>query len=242
MPHTLLISDLHLCESRPQVNTLFLDFLCGEAQQAAALYILGDLFEYWIGDDDLHQGLNQRVTSALASLATSGTRIYFMAGNRDFLIGERFAAAAGLELLPDSVEAELHGHAVLLLHGDTLCTGDGDYQRFRSMVRSPAWQRSFLEKPLEERRGEVEVMRRRSEAAKQSKTAEIMDVTQAEVERVVREHEYRLLIHGHTHRPAHHEFTVDSRNCERWVLPDWHQRGGGLRIAAGAAPAAISIG
>lgn len=223
MKPTLFISDLHLCPSRPAVNTLFFRFLADEAPRADALYILGDLFEYWIGDDDMASSLNAEVVTALRALSDTGTRVFFMHGNRDFLIGPAFAEAARLTLLPDPTVIELHGQRVLLMHGDTLCTDDTDYQRFRAMVRDPVWQAAFLARPLADRRTEVEAMRSRSEASKREKPMAIMDVSPRAVEDVLRIFAYPpLLIHGHTHRPAHHEVVVDGHNCARRVLADWH--------------------
>ncbi len=228
MSHTLFISDLHLCQSRPNINELFFDFLKNTAPQAEALYILGDLFEYWVGDDDIDDGLNGQVVKALAALADSGTKIYFMRGNRDFLMGDRFARAAKLTLLPDPTLIDLYGTRTLLMHGDTLCSDDAEYQNFRTQVRSVEWQRNFLAKPLSERRSEGEILRKRSEEAKRAKPLDIMDVTTATVEDTFRRYDCQRLIHGHTHRPAHHLHAVYGRPCERWVLTDWPNHGGGL--------------
>lgn len=235
MKPTLFISDLHLCPSRPAVNALFLRFLREEAAKADALYILGDLFEYWIGDDDMASGHNAEVVAALRALTTGGTCAFFMHGNRDFLVGTAFAEATGLTLLPDPTVIELHGQRVLLMHGDTLCTDDTDYQRFRAMVRDPVWQTAFLARPLADRRKEVEEMRRRSEASKREKPMAIMDVAQRAVEDVLRIFAYPpLLIHGHTHRPARHAIQVDGRASIRTVLSDWHdERAAYIRIAGG---------
>jgi UDP-2,3-diacylglucosamine hydrolase len=223
MSHTLFISDLHLCPSRPVVNEMFFRFLRTHAPKADALYILGDLFEYWIGDDDMDTGLNAEVVAALRALSDAGTPVQFMHGNRDFLIGERFAEASGVQLLADPTLVELHGKRVLLMHGDTLCTDDVEYQRFRTMVRSPEWQSAFLARPLDERRREVEEMRRRSEASKREKPMAIMDVSQSAVEQTLRIFAYPpLLIHGHTHRPGQHAVVVDGHACVRRVLSDWH--------------------
>jgi UDP-2,3-diacylglucosamine hydrolase len=225
MPRTLFISDLHLCASRPAINELFFRFLREQAQHAEALYILGDLFEYWIGDDDI-EGLNREVVDALAALSKAGTRVYFMHGNRDFLIGERFALEAGLQLLADPTPLDLYGRPTLLTHGDALCTGDADYVRFRAMVRGDEWQSVFRAKPLAARRKEVEEYRRRSELAKSAKSMDIMDVAPAAVEDMLRAFDFPTLIHGHTHRPATHRHEVDGRTCERWVLSDWHDTHG----------------
>jgi len=235
MPHTCFISDLHLCESRPALNEVFFRFLREEAPRAEALYILGDLFEYWIGDDDMASPLNQAVVSGLANLSKSGTRTFFIHGNRDFLIGDRFAKAARLKLLAEAEVVNLYGQRTLLMHGDTLCTDDVDYQRFRVMVRSHAWQTAFLAKPLAQRRAEVENMRRQSEALKQTKSTDIMDVSEKTVRDSLRIFACPpLLIHGHTHRPRKHQGTVDGVRFTRHVLPDWREdsAGIGLRVAA----------
>lgn len=223
MSHTLFISDLHLCPSRPVVSAAFFRFLERDAVQADALYILGDLFEYWIGDDDLGEGLNAEVVAALRVLSNGGMPVFFMHGNRDFLIGEHFAEAAGLSLLIDPTLIELYGKRVLLMHGDTLCTDDTAYQSFRQLVRKPSWQSEFLAKPLNTRRLEVEDMRRQSEASKRIKPMAIMDVSPDAVVEALRIFAYPpLLIHGHTHRPARHELTVDGHDGTRRVLADWH--------------------
>jgi UDP-2,3-diacylglucosamine hydrolase len=222
---TLFISDLHLCPSRPEINRIFFRFLEDQAGAAHALYILGDLFEYWPGDDDLGEPFNTSIAAALASLTGSGVAAYLMQGNRDFTIGPAFARSSGIELLPDPVLLDLYGQPTLLMHGDTLCTLDREYQDFRREARSQAWMDAMLAKPLAERKAAIEAMRRRSEEAKGRKPAEIMDVDPAEVEAVLRRHGYPRLIHGHTHRPARHTHRVDGHDCERWVLADWYKRG-----------------
>lgn len=222
---TLFISDLHLCSGRPQSNRSFFGFLGREARSARALYILGDLFEYWAGDDDLDDSFNATVVAALARLVASGVPTYLMHGNRDFVIGEAFARASGVTLLPDPTLLELHGQAVLLMHGDTLCTLDLEYQAFRREARSHTWIGNLLRQPLAERKAAVEALRRKSEQEKRGKPAEIMDVAPAEIEAVLRRYGYPRLIHGHTHRPARHVHTVDGHACERWVLADWYQGG-----------------
>ena len=222
---TLFISDLHLCSGRPQSTRAFFGFLEREARGADALYILGDLFEYWVGDDDLDDPFNAEVVAALARLVAGGVPVYLMHGNRDFVIGAAFARASGVQLLPDPTVLDLYGHAVLLMHGDTLCTLDLEYQAFRREARSPSWIGQLLQQPLAERKAAVEALRRKSELEKRSKPAEIMDVAPAEVEAVLRRHAYPRLIHGHTHRPARHVHLVDGHACERWVLADWYQGG-----------------
>ncbi len=225
-PHTRFISDLHLGAERPHTTRLLLDFLADGARGAAALYILGDLFEYWAGDDDLDGAPQREVCAALRRLGTAGTRLYFMHGNRDFLIAQDFAAAAGASLLADPCLVDLHGRQALLTHGDILCTDDTDYQKFRRLVRDPAWQRAFLARPLAERRAQIEALRMRSESEKSMKTAAIMDVNAQAVEELLRRHDYPpLLIHGHTHRPGEHALDVDGRRVTRWVLGDWDASG-----------------
>lgn len=217
----LFISDLHLSDAQPNTLRVFLSFLRGPARSAEALYVLGDLFEYWAGDDDLDAPLNRTVREALADVAGAGVSIFFLAGNRDFLLGDAFARAAQIELLPDPTLIEIAGERVLLTHGDALCTDDSAYQAYRKQVRVPAWQSAFLDRPLAERKQIIEGLRQQSEAAKQVKATEIMDVNSSAVEGLLREHAYPALLHGHTHRPAHHVLQVDGRQCERWVLEDW---------------------
>jgi len=224
----LFISDLHLCASRPEINRVFFEFLRGPARGAQSLYILGDLFEYWAGDDDVLDPLNARVIGALAECARGGTRVHLMHGNRDFLLGEAFARASGAQLIADPVMLDLFGSKTLLTHGDTLCTDDRDYQAFREEVRSQSWQDAFLALPLADRKERIEALRARSESEKSRKPPEIMDVNRGAVESLLRKHGYPRLIHGHTHRPARHEHRVDGRTCERWVLPDWYKSGGAL--------------
>ena len=229
---TLFISDLHLCPSRPQISRLFLEFLDGPARQAQALYILGDLFEYWAGDDDLDDPFNAGICTVLRTLSDSGVPLFFMAGNRDFLAGESFAKATGLRLLPDPTLIEVAGTTTLLMHGDTLCTDDDAYQAFRAEVRSPEWRQAFLALPLVQRKAQIEALRRESEAQKRIKPMDIMDVSPNAVLQGLTSHRCTRLIHGHTHRPALHQFEVDGRNCERWVLPDWYEKGGYLACGA----------
>lgn len=229
---TIFISDLHLCQSRPQITRLFIDFLAGPARQAEALYILGDLFEYWAGDDDLGDEFNAVVCASLQKLSISGTPIFFMAGNRDFLAGNSFAEAAGLTILPDPSLVEIAGSTTLIMHGDTLCTDDDAYQAFRTEVRSTEWQQSFLALPLSQRKAQIEVLRRESEAQKRVKPLDIMDVNQAAVLQELTSHRCTRLIHGHTHRPAHHRTEAGGRTIERWVLPAWYEKGGYLACDA----------
>jgi UDP-2,3-diacylglucosamine hydrolase len=221
----LFISDLHLSPARPLIVSLFESFLRGPAQASTALYILGDLFEYWAGDDDLSDAFNSRIAQSLSDCSRRGTRVFFMHGNRDFLAGDAFARACGLTLLTDPARVQLDDGEVLLSHGDALCTDDHEYQAFRTTVRSPAWRRSFLERPLAERKAEIEALRAQSETQKRIKPAAIMDVNEAAVCDLFRRENATRLIHGHTHRPAHHRHSVDGSLCDRWVLADWYDSG-----------------
>lgn len=228
---SLFVSDLHLCPTREAAARQFLDFLAGPARAAEALYILGDLFDYWVGDDDLDEPFNARVCEALAELSTH-VPACFIAGNRDFLTGEAFAAATGLRRIEEPHRVDIQGTPTLLLHGDLLCTDDTDYQRFRLEVRSPAWREAFLGLPLAERRRRIEALRSRSEQEKQRKSAAIMDVNEDALAALLRRHGYPRVIHGHTHRPAHHRHALDGRVCERFVLADWYEGGSYLACDA----------
>ncbi|MEK6664563.1 MAG: UDP-2,3-diacylglucosamine diphosphatase [Pseudomonadota bacterium] len=227
--HSLFISDLHLCPTRPAINALFTRFIQDIAPQAEALYILGDFFEYWAGDDDLADPFHTAIAGTLAGLAKRGTRVYIMHGNRDFLLSDAFMRAAQATLLPDPLLLDLYGAPTLLMHGDTLCTDDVAYQKFRVMVRGTEWQRNFLAQPLSQRKAQIEDLRKKSAQEKSNKSAEIMDVNSDAVANTLRKHDYPRLIHGHTHRPARHSHSVDGMLCERWVLPDWYETGGYLR-------------
>ena len=226
---TLFISDLHLDESRPHIVDLYTDLLAGDARGAYALYILGDLFESWIGDDD-DAALPARVAEATHALSDTGVPVYFMHGNRDFLLGADYAARAGMTLLTDPSVVDIGGERTLLMHGDTLCTGDVEYQKFRALVRDPRWQQQFLAKPLVERRAFA--AQARGESRKHTATAkpEIMDVDPQAVEAAMRAHGVRKLIHGHTHRPATHRFDLDGTAAERVVLGDWYEQDSVLRL------------
>jgi len=228
---SLYISDLHLSDDRPQANERFFAFLEKDAGRADALYVLGDLFEYWVGDDELDDPFNAVVAAMFRSLTRAGKKLYVMHGNRDFLIGERFCRETGAAFLADpSVIGE-----TLLMHGDTLCTDDLDYQAWRRTARSAQWQREFLAKSVLERRSMVRGLRERSKEVIQAKPAEIMDVNEIAVRDALRRHGASRLIHGHTHRPGRHTLEVDGKRCERWVLPDWYGPGGFLELADGKA-------
>lgn len=221
----LFISDLHLCEEQPDTVAAFIGFLQGPAREAGSLFILGDLFEYWAGDDD-ETPFTRRIIDALRTLADDGVAIHYLTGNRDLLAGAGLAAAAGMHLLADPATALLGDNAaalpVLLSHGDALCTDDIAYQAYRKQVRDPAWQAGFLAQPLVARKAFIESLRQQSENAKREKTMSIMDVNADALATLLREHGYPVLIHGHTHRPAHHEHDVDGHRCIRHVLADWH--------------------
>jgi UDP-2,3-diacylglucosamine hydrolase len=237
MARTLFISDLHLSAQRPELVAAFHEFVRGPARGAEALYILGDLFDLWLGDDQLRDPLAAGVAAALAELAQSGTAIYLQRGNRDFLLGERFARRSGATLLDDAVVHELHGTPTLIMHGDQLCTDDVGYQRFRAWWQDPVHRRRFLALPFFARRGIGAALRSRSRKAMANKPEVIMDVNAGAVVAALRERGVTRLIHGHTHRPARHEHDVDGRTCVRVVLADWYQRASYLEVSeAGMTP------
>ena len=221
---TLFVSDLHLEPARPEIGEQFLAFLDGPARKADALYILGDLFEAWIGDDDPNPYYAQ-MRSAIRELTDSGVPVFFMHGNRDFMIGQQFATEAGLTLLDDPHPLELHGENVLLSHGDALCTDDLEYQQVRAMTRNPDWQAMMLSKSVEERIAFAAQAREQSLARGESMTDDIADVNQGAVEQALRDSGADILLHGHTHRPAVHPFHVDDRPVHRIVLGDWYEQG-----------------
>lgn len=219
---TLFISDLHLDPSRPAITLALVDFLAASARKADALYILGDLFEAWIGDDD-DADMAQRVVSALRDLTASGVPVYLMHGNRDFLIGQQFCEASGCQLLADPAVATLYGRRILLMHGDLLCTDDVRYMEFRAEARSPQWQQAVLSRSLAERRVLAAQLRQDSRQATSNKAEDIMDVNYHEVLRRMDEHKVQLLIHGHTHRPDIHHLDSSGQTYTRIVLGDWDQ-------------------
>lgn len=225
-----LIADLHLEVGRPETTALLLDFLAGPARRARALYILGDLFEAWVGDDGA-DAMALSVAAALKSLANQGTAVFFLHGNRDFLLGADYCRRAGMSLLTEPVLLEAVAPPTALLHGDTLCTDDHDYQRFRLRARNPDWQARVLSRPLWWRRILVRFARALSRHRNRGKPATIMDVNAAAVSRCLSDLGIQRLIHGHTHRPGVHELSVDGRCCERIVLGDWHgETGSVLRL------------
>ena len=231
MPGTLFISDLHLDPERPAVTELFLELLGSRARNADALYILGDLFEAWIGDDD-HSPMNQAVCKGLNDCASAGTQVFIMHGNRDFLLGGQFAEASNCTLLDDPALIDLYGTATLLMHGDMLCTDDAGYMSFRKMVRNPQWQRELLSKSLEERQLIASDMRSKSREQTGGKPESIMDVNDQAVRDVMSRYEVCRLIHGHTHRPAVHDLMLAGKPAQRIVLGDWYDQGSVLECSA----------
>ena len=231
MKDTLIISDLHLSRDRPATVGLFLRFLQEQASAADHLYILGDLFDAWIGDDDTTPPAPQ-IIEAMQQLTDTGCKLSMMHGNRDFLLGEAFSNATGSTLLPDPFVADLAGKDILLMHGDLLCSDDLEYQQARKLLRSPAFIQDFISRSINERIELAAEYRKRSGEVISLKSADIMDVNQQAVETAMREHHVKYLIHGHTHRPALHEFELDGELVQRYVLEDWHDDAGSfLRIS-----------
>jgi UDP-2,3-diacylglucosamine hydrolase len=229
MPETLFISDLHLDKERPEIIRLFIHFLRSQATRSESLYILGDLFEYWIGDDQPITDL-EPVIKGLQSLTAASIPVYFIHGNRDFLIGESFAETTGIKLLPESTVIDIYGRPTLIMHGDTLCTDDTDYQKMRAMLRHTDWQKQFLSLSLEERTQQALQLRAKSQSATKDKKEDIMDVNSQAVEKIMHDNTVDLLIHGHTHRPAIHEFLIRDKKAQRVVLGDWYSQGSILRV------------
>lgn len=226
--NTYFISDLHLDASRPEATRAFLGFLEALPQDTDALYILGDLFESWIGDDDDAE-LPAQVAQALRATANRGIALHFMHGNRDFALGSDYASRCGMAIIEDPGVIDLYGDRTLLMHGDTLCTDDHAYQAFRTQVRDPAWLAHMLAQPLAVRRAFAEQARAGSREHTAISAETIMDVNEAAVAEAFRQHDVDLLVHGHTHRPAVHRDQVDGRDCTRIVLGDWYDQGIVLR-------------
>jgi UDP-2,3-diacylglucosamine hydrolase len=236
---TLFISDLHIDSDSPEITRQFSNLLSGEARAAEALYILGDLFESWVGDD----AADAAQTAAIAhikSLTDSGVPCFVMHGNRDFLLGPRFCAMSGAQLLPDPLIVTLYGEPILVMHGDALCTDDRAYQRLRATVRDANWQRQFLALSVPARRALAGAARDGSRAHTAGLEYAIADVNQASVAIVLHDAGVATLLHGHTHRPAIHPLTVDGRACTRIVLGDWHTQGSLLRWDRGG-PELVSL-
>ncbi len=229
MAKHLFISDLHLAPERPDIIQLFIQFMQHQAAQAESLYILGDLVEYWLGDDDTAEGLNE-VFDAMKQQSDKGLKLYLMHGNRDFLMGETLAQRVGCQLIHEPYIAELNNTPVLLMHGDILCTDDLRYQELRLMLRNPAWQEDFLSRPLDERQQMAMALRKQSQQEIQDKDADIMDVNTAAVNNAFIENNVSLMIHGHTHRPAIHTLDINSKPVKRIVLGDWYSQGSVLEF------------
>lgn len=232
---TLFISDLHLEEARPDITDAFLSFLADKAKGVQRLFILGDFFEAWIGDDE-RTPLQDRVADALKELNSGGTDIFLMHGNRDFLIGEDFCARAGASLLPDPSIIDLYGTPTLLMHGDSLCTADVEYQKFRTNMRNPQMVKMMLARPLADRQQMARQLREISMAKNQGKAESIMDVTPEEVVREMEEHGVQQMIHGHTHRPAVHDLEANGKPAKRIVLGDWDKNVWWLEVQADSSP------
>jgi UDP-2,3-diacylglucosamine hydrolase len=226
---TLFVSDLHLDDARPHIVEGFERFCAGEARDADALYILGDLFEAYVGDDD-DAALNTRIAQALHGVADAGVPVYFIVGNRDFLLGADYARRCGMDLLDDGSIVDLYGTPTLILHGDVLCIDDAAYLAFRKQVRDPAWQAAFLARPLAERRAFAAQARDASRTHTSTTDMAIMDVNQRAVEAALHGADVTRMIHGHTHRPAIHGFTLDGEPAQRIVLGDWYEQGSVLRV------------
>lgn len=231
MPNqTIFLSDIHLCESRPSITDAFVSFLNKVTNEVDALYILGDLFEYWIGDDS---NQHENVIEALKKLTDRHIQVFLMHGNRDFLIGSAFEKKTGAVLLNDPILVEIFGKKILLCHGDTLCTDDIEYQSFRDKIRSESWKDEFLKKSLSERVSIANEFRKESELNKKKKSLEIMDVNLDEVNRTLIQFNYPdFLIHGHTHRPNQHSINLDGHQIQRIVLGDWYEQGSYLILSA----------
>jgi UDP-2,3-diacylglucosamine hydrolase len=220
---TLFVSDVHLNSSRPNIVRAFIEFLDHKARHADALFILGDLFDEWLGDDD-DKAPHGEVTDALAALSSNGPPISVVHGNHDFLLGKKFAKRAGCVLLGDHTSIDVYGTSTLIMHGDTLCTRDIDYQNFRKMTRNPIMQKMFLSMSLKKRAEKAAGVRHESKKDVALKSDEIMDVTPSAVDDIMRKHQVRHLIHGHTHRPAIHNFLLDDQEATRIVLGDWYEQ------------------
>jgi len=226
---TYFIADLHLSENRPDISACFFRFLENEAVKAETLYILGDLFEAWVGDDDDSPYL-KTIADALSKLSHSGTKIYYIHGNRDFLLGKRYAKQANMQLLPEIDTIDLYGQHVVVMHGDTLCTRDINYQAFRKKSRSWWWQAAVKSLPLFIRKKMAANYPQKSAAATALKSQEIMDVTPEEVISCLETYHSQLLIHGHTHRPAVHNISANGSSAQRIVLGDWYEQGAWLKV------------
>ncbi len=229
-PHTLFISDLHLDQTRPDIIKLFRDFAEQDVRHADALYILGDLFEVWIGDDD-DDPFSLEIQDIITGMTTSGLPVFFIHGNRDFLLGPAFEQRTGMQCLAEETVIDLYGTPTLIMHGDTLCTDDHDYMQFRAMVRDTEYRQAYLTKPLSERRQIASDLRRQSQQAMRQKPEDITDVNAQAVADAFRRHHVQRLIHGHTHRPAVHDLIIDQQAAQRIVLGDWYKQSSILTVS-----------
>jgi UDP-2,3-diacylglucosamine hydrolase len=229
-PSTLFLSDLHLSPDRPLAVAAFHAFAAGPARTAAGVFILGDLFDWWVGDDQLREPFIAPIVASLRSISDAGVPLFVAHGNRDFMLGEDFARATGSTLLPEQLLLDLHGVPTLVCHGDELCTDDAQYQAYRSRVRAPRTKARLLRLPYFARRLMAAWLRRKSRNDKSLKPEYIMDVNADAVAQALRFHRAQRMIHGHTHRPARHEHVVDGTTRERWVMADWHDRGTYLAV------------
>lgn len=236
-PVALFVSDIHLQESLPRTTQAFLDFLENHAKRTKQLYLLGDLFEYWAGDDDLVTPYNRKIAEAIRRISDSGVEVLWIAGNRDFLVGKELAHAAGMTLLPDPFVAEIADQRIVLTHGDAQCTDDTQYIAFRNMVRQPQWQEKFLAQSLDQRKAIIAGVRAESRSSQMSKSMDIMDVNATAISSLFDTSGTSVMIHGHTHRPARHEYDDKASVRVRYVLPDWEcdseqVRGGWIGVTA----------
>lgn len=227
---TILLSDIHMSADRPDISARMMDFLQNETNDAEQLFFLGDLFDYWVGDDLALNGMDpvaESLATSLRKLSDHGVKIFFMPGNRDFLLGEAFAQHCGMQLLKDPTTINLYGRKLLLAHGDAWCTDDHEYQTFRHMVRNTEWQQSFIAQPIEERLAQAAQARAASQTHTSNSSMEIMDVNQSQIDQAFLQHQVNLIIHGHTHRPADHHY---ANGNIRMVLGDWYEQSSWLSI------------
>lgn len=246
-PVALFVSDIHLQASMPRTAAAFLDFLHRRATKAQCLYLLGDVFEYWAGDDDIASPFNQQIVQALRKVSEAGVALFWIPGNRDFLAGEKFAAASGASLLQEPYAALVAGRRIVLAHGDAQCTDDHAYMAFRAQVRQPEWQQSFLAMPLEKRKEIIAGLRDDSREAQKTKPCNIMDVNRAAILSLFDASGADTMIHGHTHRPGYHAYEEGQKHYLRYVLPDWDcdtqpPRGGWIAITTDGAIRCFDIG
>ncbi|MYD75101.1 MAG: UDP-2,3-diacylglucosamine diphosphatase [Gammaproteobacteria bacterium] len=233
MSEILFISDLHLTRDNPGGLERFAQFVSGISDRTRQLYMLGDVFDFWIGDDGAKILGHDRIEDRLCTLSSSGLELFFVPGNRDFLVGQDFASRTGCTMLEDPSVIELDGERILLTHGDTLCVDDIEHQQSRAVMLSSKWRVAFLNKPLEERLDTALSLRMKSEESKQSKPMSIMDINQSHLEKVMLAHGVKTVIHGHTHRPGIHEFSLDGLPARRYVLGDWYTQNSILSYRSG---------